>query len=220
MIHWTAGHKTGDLSTLDGPNVDCHFYVDKEGEVYQFLSSGSMAWHAFHTANCTCLGIEHESFGEAWTPKQLEASAQVVAWLAKLYNIPIRHCDPHKDWHGIFGHRDLKGIDKNNHTDSVPAATGWEQYLARIEQISGKSSLPKAPAEEPPNADSLLLILRPKGKPQRAWEGWQNGLGALRWIAEHGLATTTKASLSLGGKGWEGPAEVTKAAKDVVKNFG
>jgi hypothetical protein len=220
VIHWTAGHKGGDLATLDGPNVDCHFYVDKAGEVYQFLDSSSMAWHAFHTANCTCLGIEHEGFGEAWTPAQLESSAQVVAWLAKLYNVPVEHVDPHTNWRGIFGHVDLRGIDKNDHTDSVPKGTGWSAYLARIAELVGSAQLPKAVATGPANPASLQLILKPKGKPQRAWEGWQNGHGALQWIAEHGLAATTKASLSLDGKSWQGPGDVTAAAKDLVKTFG
>lgn len=220
VIHWTAGHKNGDLSTLDGPNVDVHFYVDKAGEVFQFLDTGSMAWHAFHTANCTCLGIEHEGSGESWTAQQLEASAQLTAWLAKLYNIPIRHVDPHRDWHGIFGHADLHGIDKNDHTDSVPRAVGWDAYLARVSQISSSATLPVAPTAGPPNPASLQLLLRPKGKPQRAWEGWQNGEGALRWIAEHGLATTTKASLVVDGQKWEGPTDVTKASKDLIAKFG
>ena len=196
VIHWTAGHKGGDLSTLDGPNVDVHFYVDKAGEVYQFLDTGSMAWHAMHTANHTCLGIEHEGFGEAWSAKQLEASAQLVAWLTKLYNIPVSHVDPHQNWHGIFGHGDLKGIDKNDHTDSVPKATGWDTYLARIRPDQREHEAAGGPANGPPQPASLQLILKPKGKPQRAWEGWQNGEGALRWIAEHGLAATTKATLS------------------------
>jgi len=220
VIHWTAGHKDGDLSTLDGPNVDVHFYVDKAGEVYQFLDSGSMAWHAFHTANCTCLGIEHEGSGEPWTPKQLEASAKLAAWLTKLYNIPIRHVDPHQDWHGIFGHVDLKGIDGNNHTDSVPPAVGWDPYLGRITQIAKTTPLPKAPTGGPPNPESLQLILKQKGKPGRAWEGWQNGEGPLRWIAEHGLAATTKASLTLDGDKWEGPQAVTKASKELIQKFG
>ena len=64
------------------------------------------------------------------------------------------------------------------------------------------------------------MVLRPKGKPQRAWEGWQNGHWALRWIAEHGIAATTKASVSLGGKKWEGPEEVTKVARELVKKCG
>jgi hypothetical protein len=220
VIHWTAGHKGGDLSTLDGPNVDVHFYVDKAGEVYQFLDTSSMAWHAFHTANCTCLGIEHEGSGEPWTPQQFEQSAQLVAWLTRLYNIPIRHVDPHQNWHGIFGHADLRGIDKNDHTDSVPKAIGWDKYLASISEIAGGATLPATPTAGPPHPENLQLVLKPKGKPQRAWEGWQNGEGALRWIAEHGLAQTTKATLSLNGDKWEGPAAVTKASKELIKKFG
>jgi N-acetylmuramoyl-L-alanine amidase CwlA len=220
VIHWTAGHKTGDLATLDGPNVDCHFYVDRAGEVYEFLDSESQAWHAFHTANHTCVGIEHEGSGEAWTAKQLDASARLVAWLSKLYNIPVTKVDPHKNWHGIFGHVDLKGIDGNNHTDTVPATTGWNRYLTRIKQSRDRSHLPNPPAKKPAKAGTLQVIVRQRGKPQRAWEGWQNGILALRWIAEHGLKPSTKASLSLGDKKWEGPAEVTKQAKQLVRKYG
>ncbi len=220
VIHWTAGHKGGDLATLDGPNVDCHFYVDKDGEVFQFLDSGSQAWHAMHTANHTCVGIEHESFGEAWTAKQFEASARLTAWLTKLYNIPVAKVDPHQNWHGLFGHRDLKGIDRNDHSDTVPAATGWDKYLTRIKKIRDESALPKPHPKEPPNAETLQVIIRPRGGPQRAWEGWDNGLWALRWIGEHGVKATAKASISLGGKTWTGPDEVTKAAKELVAKYG
>jgi len=220
VVHWTVGHKAGDLATLDGPNVDCHFYVDKDGAVFQFLDSGSQAWHAFHTANHTCLGVEHEGSGEAWTPKQLEASAQLVAWLSKLYNIPIGKVDPHKNWRGVFGHVDLRGIDGNNHDDSVPTATGWSKYIKRIKEIRDQSGLPKPHPKEPPQGETLQVILRPRGGPQRAWEGWQNGLWALRWIDANGIKATTKASVSLGGKKWQGAPEVTKVAKDLVKKYG
>jgi N-acetyl-anhydromuramyl-L-alanine amidase AmpD len=220
VIHWTAGHKQGDLATLDGPNVDCHFYVDQAGDVFEFLDTDSQAWHAFHTANHTCLGIEHEGSGEAWTPKQLEASAQLVAWLSGLYNIPLAKVDPHKNWHGIFGHLDLKGIDGNDHSDTVPRAIGWNRYLTRIKQIRNQKRLAKPAAKKPANAQTLQVIIRPKGKPQRVWEGWQNGIGALRWIAEHGLKPSTQSTISLGGQKWEGPAAVTREAKQLVAKFG
>jgi N-acetyl-anhydromuramyl-L-alanine amidase AmpD len=220
VIHWTAGHKAGDLAALDGPNVDCHFYVDKDGDVFQFLDTESEAWHAFHTAHHTCIGIEHEGFGEAWTAKQLEASARLVAWLSGLYNIPVRKVDPHKNWHGIFGHSDLKGIDKNDHSDTVPAATGWNRYLKRIKQIRGQARLAKPAAKKPPKAQTLQVILQPKGKPQRAWEGWQNGIWVLHHIAEHGIKPSTRASISLGGQTWKGPASVMKQAKQLVAKYG
>lgn len=133
VIHWTAGHKAGDLATLTGGNVDVQFYIDKAGEVYQLLDANSEAWHAFHTANTHCVGIEHEGSGEPWTPAQLNASAKLVAWLCHEYNIPVRHVDPHVDWSGIYGHADLHGIDGNDHTDSVPAGTGWAKYLGLID---------------------------------------------------------------------------------------
>jgi hypothetical protein len=121
VIHWTAGHKAGDLEALNGPLVDVQFYVDTAGEVYQFLDSGAQAWHAMHTANHTCIGIEHEGSGEAWTDQQLEASAKLAAWLTKLYNIPLTNVDPPNQWHGFFGHKDLAGFEKNDHSDTMPA---------------------------------------------------------------------------------------------------
>src|SRR6266536_2006037 len=87
-------------------------------------------------------------------PKQLEASAQLVAWLSKLYNIPIGKVDPHKNWRGVFGHVDLRGIDGNNHDDSVPTATGWSKYIKRIKEIRDQSGLPKPHPKEPPQGET------------------------------------------------------------------
>lgn len=144
VIHWTAGHKTGDLATLDGPNVDVHFYVDKAGEVYQLLDSDSEAWHAFHTANTFCIGIEHEGSGEPWTAAQLAASAKLARWLCDQYGIPVKHAFPPSSWYGIYGHADLHGIDGNDHTDTVPAGTGWTRYLTAIRMV-GRPALIQAP---------------------------------------------------------------------------
>ncbi len=143
VIHWTAGHEPGDLAALTGGQVDVHFYVTKAGKVYQFLDSDSCAWHAFHTANDYCVGIEHEGSGEPWTRAQLDASAKLARWICDHYRIPIRHTDPGSSadtpaWHGIYGHRDLAGIDGNDHTDSVPAGTGWPAYLAAIKAAGSK----------------------------------------------------------------------------------
>jgi len=223
VMHWTAGHKGGDLSTLDGPNVDCHFYVDKDGEVYQFLDSGSQAWHAFHTANHTCIGIEHESFGEAYTPAQFEASARLVAWLAKLYNIPVKHVNPHTNWKGLFGHVDLSlprpAIDGNNHSDTVPAGTGWPAYLTRVKALAGEIGPPQPIAKRPPGADKLQLLVKPKGGPQRAWTGWENAISALKWIDKNGLKPTATASLTLNGQRYDTPAKVTAQAKQLVAKY-
>lgn len=164
VIHWTAGHKAGDLAALNGPDVDVQFYVDKAGEVYQFVDSGSQAWHAFHTANHYCVGIEHEGSGEAWTDAQFKASAKLARWVCDQYHIPIRHVDPPTSWRGLYGHRDLAHIDGNDHTDTVPAAIGWPRY---IEAIQGLTPPPDG-LITPPYFDWLAWTLgeKPfKGKP-------------------------------------------------------
>lgn len=158
VIHWTAGRKAGDLATLTGGHVDVQFYVDKAGEVYQLLDADSEAWHAFATANDHTIGIEHEGSGEPWTPEQLAASAKLVAWLTTQFGIPVKHTDPHSDWNGIYGHADLKGIDGNDHVDTVPAGTGWDKFLAAVTAASPK------PAKRP--------------RPQDwKWARWYLGLG-------------------------------------------
>jgi hypothetical protein len=218
VIHWTAGHKAGDLAALDGPAVDVQFYVDQAGEVYQFLDSGSQAWHAMHTANHTCVGIEHEGSGEAWTDHQLEASAQLSAWLAKLYNIPIRKVDPPGEWHGFFGHVDLAHFEGNDHSDTCPPATGWEKYFARIKHYAGNDGAPPPPA---PNDDlkSLWVKLQPKGAVQKVWSG-PDAMWALRWIVGHNLDPQTTAIAKQGGHTYTGPDEVAKFAKEFVAKHG
>jgi N-acetyl-anhydromuramyl-L-alanine amidase AmpD len=213
VIHWTAGHKAGDLEALDGPLVDVQFYVDHAGEVYQFLDSGSQAWHAMHTANHTCIGIEHEGSGEAWTDAQLEESAKLVAWLTKLYNIPIRKVDPPGEWHGIFGHRDLQGFEGNDHSDTCPPATGWDHYFGKITQHAGTGTVP----EPEPSRDvaHLRVSLQPKGGQQKVWTG-ADALWALRWIVGHGLSPETKAIVVTGSETHKGPDDVFAFAKRFV----
>lgn len=142
-VHWTAGHERGDVATLTGGSVDCHFYVAKDGDVYQFLELDSKAWHAKSFANTYSIGIETEGFGEAWTPAQFNAMVRLSAWIVRQYpNIPVRHVDPSgytpSTFRGFFGHRDLSlggvRVDGNDHTDTVPAGTGWDRYLNAIKR--------------------------------------------------------------------------------------
>ena len=212
VIHWTAGHKAGDLQALDGPLVDVQFYVDRDGEIYQFLDSGSQAWHAMHTANHTCIGIEHEGSGEAWTDAQLEESAKLVAWLTRMYNIPIRKVDPPGEWHGIFGHRDLQGFEGNDHSDTCPPATGWDHYFEKIKEHAKNVTPTPQPGDD---IKDLRVSLQPKGGQQKVWTG-PDAMWALRWIIGHGLQPETKAIVVSGGHTYNGPDDVFKFAKQFV----
>lgn len=161
VIHWTAGHEPGDLQALDGPSVDVQFYVTKAGKVYQFLDVDSQAWHAFHTANTYCIGIEHEGSGEPWTDLQLAASAKLAAWLCHRYYIPIKHAQPRgtdlSTFHGLMGHGDLSAghVDQNDHTDTVPSDPGWNRYLNAV-QAAYSTDATKKPAKKPTLRQRLI----------------------------------------------------------------
>ena len=75
-----------------------------------------------------------------------------------------------------------------------------------------------------PHGASLRLHLRTlgeerAGKGGRAWAGWGECAGALRWIARHGLAPTTTAAISWRGDTWRGPRDVTNVAKNLTTRY-
>lgn len=207
-IHNTYGSHDGDLATLTSGNVDCAFYVDKRGRVYQLTDPDVATWTAYSTANHNSVHIEHEGMREVpWTTAQLEASAKLVAWLCRRYGIPVRHVDPPREWRGLFDHRDLQGIDGNDHGDGVPTATGWPVFLDRVQHH-------KDGTEPLPYGNTLRLVVE-----DRRWAGWEQTAGALRWIAANGLKRGTRASLSWRGSVWRGPKDVTNVARNLVRNY-
>lgn len=137
-IHNTYGSKAGDLSTLDGPSVDCHFHVARDGEVTQFLDTASSSWTARATANNTCVHIELEGRRDVpLTRQQFDALVPLARWIIDLYDIPLRKVDPTsasdpESWRGLFDHRDLAGIDHNDHSDGLPTSTPWPWFIEAI----------------------------------------------------------------------------------------
>lgn len=196
--HWTAGSEPGDLVTLDGPNVDCHFYVTKAGRVYQFLDLYSQAWHAFFMANHYCVGIEHEGRGEPWTPAQFDATVKLNAWICEQTGVPVRHVDPSghdtKTFRGLFGHRDLSlggvRVDGNDHTDTVPDNPGWSRFISAVQEAVADPAdkdpdpkVPKAPdySKFPyPNAFRLAVG-------GRLYAGPEDADGPILWLLRNGL---------------------------------
>lgn len=220
-IHWSAGREPGDIATLDGPNVDAHFYLAKDGDRLQLLDPDSEAWHAKATANATCIGIEHETSGEAYTPAQFKASTELVAYLCKRYAIPAIHVDPSghdlSTFRGIFGHRDLSlggvRVDQNDHTDTVPATTGWSRYLTAINGILCGTAVEVVDLSKLPGDGSLRLAVG-----GRLFTGWENAAGPLRWIARSELRDE-KAAIAWQGNVWRGPEKVTGVARHLVAKY-
>jgi AmpD protein len=87
---------------IRGVQVSAHFFIRRDGALWQFVSCDARAWHAGPSqwrgrGNCNddSVGIELEGLeGERFEPAQYEALAALCASLAQHY--PIRHVAGHE----------------------------------------------------------------------------------------------------------------------------
>lgn len=87
---------------IRGIQVSAHFFIRRDGALWQFVSCDDRAWHAGASsyrgrANCNddSIGIELEGLeGESFEPAQYEALAAVGAAIGQHY--PIRHVAGHE----------------------------------------------------------------------------------------------------------------------------
>jgi len=106
------------FKSIEGMTVSAHFFIRRQGELWQFVSCNDRAWHAGPSqyrgrANCNddSIGIELEGLEtDRFEPEQYEALAGLCAALAGRYPIrwvaghehiaPGRKQDPgvHFDW--------------------------------------------------------------------------------------------------------------------------
>jgi AmpD protein len=109
------------FKSIEGMTVSAHFFIRRQGELWQFVSCNDRAWHAGPSqyrgrANCNddSIGIELEGLEtDRFEPEQYEALAGLCAALAGRYPIrwvaghehiaPGRKQDPgpHFDWPGL-----------------------------------------------------------------------------------------------------------------------
>ena len=90
------------FKTIEGLTVSAHFYIRRNGELWQFVSCNQRAWHAGRSSyrgreecNDDSIGIELEGLeGEAFEHAQYEALAGVCAAIAQLY--PVQHVAGHE----------------------------------------------------------------------------------------------------------------------------
>jgi AmpD protein len=90
------------FKSIEGMQVSSHFYVRRNGELWQFVSCADRAWHAGVShyrgrANCNddSVGIELEGLeGEPFEPAQYETLAGLCAAVAQHY--PVQHIAGHE----------------------------------------------------------------------------------------------------------------------------
>jgi N-acetyl-anhydromuramoyl-L-alanine amidase len=109
------------FKTIEGLQVSAHFFITRQGDIWQFVSCDDRAWHAGVSSyrgrtNCNddSIGIELEGLeGDTFEPRQYEALEALIPSLAQRYPVshvaghehiaPGRKADPGTgmDWHRL-----------------------------------------------------------------------------------------------------------------------
>jgi len=125
VVHTMQGSYAGSISWFKNPssNVSAHYMVrSSDGDITQMVDDSDIAWHVA-CFNNEAIGIEHEGFVDApgrwYTDAMYTRSAELTAWLAEAYNIPV-------DRQHILGHGEAP--DCSSHTDPGPG-WNWNHYL-------------------------------------------------------------------------------------------
>ncbi|MEO5793523.1 MAG: 1,6-anhydro-N-acetylmuramyl-L-alanine amidase AmpD [Rhodoferax sp.] len=116
------------FESIRGLQVSAHFYIRRQGELWQFVSADDRAWHAGAShyrgrSNCNddSIGIELEGLeGEPFEPEQYETLVSLLAALRPTY--PIRYVAGHE--HIAPGRKHDPGAGFN--WQAVQRGTGWE----------------------------------------------------------------------------------------------
>lgn len=94
-------------------NAVAHFYVRHDGKIEQYVSTDVRA-SANLEGNHNTISVESwDDAGrrETWTAAQVEACAELAAWVHETHGIPLQACDASPGSRGVTWHR--KGIDGN-----------------------------------------------------------------------------------------------------------
>jgi N-acetyl-anhydromuramyl-L-alanine amidase AmpD len=123
VVHVTEGSFWGSVAWLRNPSShgSANFVVSRGGHIVELVPPHDIAWHAGNwVVNTESVGIEHAGMTDSpsgFTMPEYRASARLVAYLARLFLIPI-------DRRHIIGHSEvpdpsdpLAGGGIDNHTD-------------------------------------------------------------------------------------------------------
>lgn len=150
VIHITDGGTriTGTIGWFQNPNqrnrrgepihVSAHYVIGQDGEVVQMVRHNDMAWHA-NSANRHSIGIEHvaNTRGLVPTEEQYRASAKLVAWLCRQYDLPV-------DRTHVLGHAEADR--RTTHTSCPNAIWDWDRYMPMVQEEAQALAAAAAPA--------------------------------------------------------------------------
>ncbi|WP_461027688.1 N-acetylmuramoyl-L-alanine amidase, partial [Streptomyces sparsus] len=161
VVHDVEGYWEGALSMVRDPrSVSWHYTLrSSDGHVAQHVPTKDVAWHAGNWyVNSKSVGLEHEGFltaPDAWyTEAMYRASARLVRYLAKRYDVPL-------DRQHVIGHDNVPGgtpaAVRGMHTDPGPY-WDWRHYFELL-GAPFDSAPTDAEAAEP--AEAGVVTIRP-----------------------------------------------------------
>jgi N-acetyl-anhydromuramyl-L-alanine amidase AmpD len=160
VIHDTEGRFIGSVRFLQRARTrgSAHFVVSRRGQIVQLVPVTDVAWHSGNSWwNLHSIGIEHEGWAgwRAYTEREYRASAQLVAYLAHRWGIPLdrEHVIGHNEVPNPYRRGRFGGAD--GHTDPG-RFWNWGHYMHRVryyaahrvhpEFVRRMTVLPDAPA--------------------------------------------------------------------------
>ncbi|MFH0888725.1 MAG: N-acetylmuramoyl-L-alanine amidase, partial [Planctomycetota bacterium] len=147
-----------------------HYVISKKGEITQMVKDKDIAWQAGNGLyNKQTIGIEMEGFADKcqYTEEEYVASARLVKWLAKEYDIPLTHldgiapADPMNN-EGIIGHYQVpsetdptKGGGNGGHYDPGKC-WDWDHYMQLLTGVRIYDGV-IAPVITSPGSEATLI---------------------------------------------------------------
>jgi N-acetylmuramoyl-L-alanine amidase len=138
----------GELHEL--PGVCAHFIIDRDGTIYQLVSTAVMCRHTVGL-NYTAIGIEHVGTSDAsvlGNTRQLGASLGLTVWLMQKYGIALGNVIGHNESLTSRWHHELYPAWRcQTHGDFAKAS--MDVYRSRLRVLAGRYGVPLGPAVTP-----------------------------------------------------------------------
>jgi len=137
-IDGTADRSLFEWFNNNNRRVSAHYYVTFSGKIEQYVLDQDTAHHAgIWASNLVTIGIEHQDNGyydvnnAKYTDDQYEASAQLVATLCMMYNIPAIQTVSITPDVGINVHKNVVGA-----ATSCPNALDTQRIIGQVAAIT------------------------------------------------------------------------------------
>lgn len=210
VVHIAEGSFDGTVSWQRNPDADVssNFVTDYDGAVVQMVDTDTQTAWTQATGNGHWISNENAGFhGDILTDAQIEANAEMFAWIVQTYGVPLKLAAGPNDkglgWHGMGGtawggHPDCPG--PRNVSEALP------RILNRAVQIVTGAPIPPPPEDDVINAilthdlngDYIFLIPSAGG-----WRRLPKALvDANSWVLDNALVSFQRAGMGVDQKTW------------------